>query len=354
VFRLLRVLLAVAAAALLLIALLFVWLYLNWPKEPPGPPGVTTSWRQPITLTADHPVAVRGISVRVDSRVGRFRHPNLVIGARPTVPNDWSHASEVWLSIFDPATGDAVPRRAGAGHATLDLLTGSARDLTECEKASCSATYAFVIRWLAPVAGDEVRVTMDARLSATLDVPSYPTPATPIPTGSPEGLSLTDDESLRFDGLPATLVARTSGDTRITSEQPIAETHLLLHVPADALQGDLGYPVIGRALLTVSPAESSDRALLLWKELTVPRGSLSGVAGIASDTEWLSACSPGKDCDVPFDLRFAFGGSTGPGTTTVRADAWAQASWALEVHLERLLTDARLPDSELSLETVAP
>jgi hypothetical protein len=317
---------------------------------PPGPPTVSTTWETEVTLTSDRPVVARGFRVGVEPTAERMTAPHLSIGARPVDAGQITHAGDVWISIFDPATGDATPAAAGTGHATLDGWIGSGREFKECETEPCSATYVMVVRWLAPTESTEVRVNLTASLSATLlGMVSWATPATPTPVPLPEGLSVVEDPAFAFDGKAATLVARASGSARITPGQPVIDEQFNLHVPAAGLRGKLRYPTLGRVLLTVDHADSSHRNVAPWNELTGPRGMVRGVAGIALDTEWLSGCSVGKDCDVPLDLRYLFGPSPADSSGTLPPDAWAEASWTLEAHLELLSADDVLEASEFTL-----
>ena len=91
-----------------------------------------------------------------------------------------------------------------------------------------------------------------------------------------------------------------------------------------------------------------------WNELTGPRGTVRGLAGIALDLEWLSACSSGQDCDVPLKLSYVFGESSVDPSGTVPPNASAEASWSLEVALESLSADVDLPRSEITLTKTAP
>jgi hypothetical protein len=320
---------------------------------PPGAPTVGTTWETEVTLTSDRPVVARGFRVGVEPTAGRMLAPHLTMGARPSDPGPITHAGDVWISIFDPATGGATPQVAGTAHATLDGWIGSARDFEECEAEPCSAIYVMVVRWLAPTEGTDVRVTLTASLSATLlGIVQWSTPATPTPQPLPEGLSVVGDPSLAFDGTPATLISRTSGSARLTPGEPVVTQHLMLHVPAASLRGNLRYPTVGRVLLTVDHADSSHRNVAPWNELTGPRGTVKGVAGIALDTDWLSGCRVGVDCDVPLELRYLFGPSPADSSRSLPSDAWAEASWTLEAHLEVLSAGDMVEPSDFTLTKV--
>lgn len=335
----------------------FLILMLSMEKtSAPGPDlGVSTKWETEVTLTSDHPVVVRGFQVGVEPTAERMTEPELHIGARPTDGRDGIHDTDVWVSIFDPTNGDGAPDAAGSGHATLDGWSGSGRAFKECDDKPCSAKYVMVVRWLAPTDGTEVHVTLWATLSATLLTPvsrGIPTEPTPMPL--PVGLSIAEDASYAFDGKPAMLVARASGSTRITTDMPVVDERFTLHVPAVTLRRGLEYPTLGRVLLTVGHAGSSHKNVAPWTELTGPRGTVKSLAGIALDTEWLSGCRGGVDCDVPLDLRFAFGASPAGGSAALPPDAWAEASWAIEAHLEVLSAGDALLSSGFTLTRDEP
>ena len=321
---------------------------------PPPAPNVSTTWQDELTLTTEHPVIVRAFDVSVDPTAGRMTSPYLTIGAKPTDAGD-IHPRDVWISIFDPSSGAGTPTAAGSGHATLDGWIGSARHFDGCETDACSATYVVVVRWLTPVEGTAIPVVVSADLSATLLGPvALVTPATPTPVPLPEGLSITEDPTFRFDGLPSRLTSRATGTATITAGEPESAQQFVLHVPAAALDGLLRYPLVGRALLTVDHADASSRERPPWNELTGPRGTLKGLAGIALDLEWLSACSSGQDCDVPLTLKYMFGESSADPSGTVPPDASAEASWSLEVVLESLSEDVDLSGFEITLAKVEP
>ena len=321
---------------------------------PPPAPTVSTTWKDELTLTSDHPVIVRGFDVSVDPTAGRMTSPYLTIGAQPIDAGD-IHPSDVWISIFDPSSGAGTPSDAGSGHATLDGWMGSVRHFDECGTDACSATYVVVVRWLTPVEGTEIPVAVSADLSATLLGPvAFVTPATPTPVPLPDGLSITEDPTFRFDGPASRLTSRATGTATITAGEPVSLQRFVLHVPANALDGPLRYPMVGRALLTVDDADASSRERPPWNELTGPRGTVRGLAGIALDLEWLSACSSGQDCDVPMTLSYVFGESSVNPSGTVPPDVSAAASWSLETILESLSEDVDLSGSEITLTKVAP
>jgi len=322
-------------------------------RFPPGPPSAHAEWETRVSLTATTPVAARVVGIRVAPSTRRADPPDLDLGAEDVTSGvrEKRHARDVWVSIFDPDTGHGTPNPGGTGHATLDNWIGSGMTFENCDSVVCTARYVIVARWLTPVAGQHIDVKFFARISAGLkgyvDWGASPT-LTPDP--GPDGMSIEEDPELAFDGAPTVVTTQASGSGRISLATATFEQRLELDIPASALTADVGYPLVGRALVLFDSGDASDRNIPPWIHLSGPAGTIKAVADIAVDTDVLAACRPDVACSVPLTVALTFPEAS-PNWLTPAPDATAEASWTVVVRIERLGPGAT-PAGELGLHEV--
>ena len=81
-----------------------------------------TPYQADFDLTAEHPVAIRGLRFVVDpsdQALGQAT-PSLFVHDRENA-NGFNDSNEsTWISIIDPASGKSWERESGLGHASID------------------------------------------------------------------------------------------------------------------------------------------------------------------------------------------------------------------------------------------
>jgi len=308
--------------------------------EPPyhGPAGASaTPYQADFDLTAEHPVAIRGLRFVVDpgdQALGQAT-PSLFVHDRENA-NGFNDSNErTWISIIDPASGTSWERSSGLGHASIDGWG----HYGACVATGCDETWAVIVRWLTPRSD----ASLKARLGASLDATARDTPdqtRTPPPLVLDE-LSVTPVQALDFDGAPATSSALDGGSFRSTPSWA-GETHRwTLHVPAALLTEPARYPRLGRVLITENVTDWSGAPAAFSTHLVVGDTTSDASGGpIALELDWLSGCRVGVDCEVPISVTF---GWNTVDSRPFGSDAVMAADWSLMAILEDSAPGATIP-----------
>lgn len=113
------------------------------------------TFAETVTVTPDRPLAMRIVTAAVDPAGVTLDSIPVVINLSTNVPPD-----EMWVSAVDIVNGRASElEQTSAGN--FDAAFPA-----ECHSAPCSRTYALLICWLKPVAGEESGIYARAFLQA--------------------------------------------------------------------------------------------------------------------------------------------------------------------------------------------
>lgn len=312
---------------------------LGWAFQNAGdrllPPNANSSRSLTFTLSAERPTVVRAIHFQSADAPQYGDKATLMLHVRSA--GGWFR-DDMWVSIYDPETGQGMDYPNGTGHAGF-FIWGHAQD---CPSSGCDATFVIVVRWLRPTSGTIVPCVLSA--SARVSPNDWATPG-------PRPIVITEVPSLAFTGAPAVLTASAAGTSHLTPSSPPQAHHLELRVPAAALAGPLRFPLAGRLLLQTMITQSSGRPADVRLTVTLPSGKQTALGDDESELDWLAACRPGVDCVVPLVTTVSWW--TSSDAYSLAPDAFVDVAWSLQARLEDLQDGAHLPAVPITLVEVA-
>lgn len=305
--------------------------------EPPPPPSAEARFVAPITLTAEAPVVVREIefsaapgTTGISSVEGFLR----VTGPGGELPGQIL-LPDVWVTVIDPLTGRTPGEGYGVGHASIDgwgygvpcAPAGAPAEAggDPARDGSCSTRRTVIVRWLDPAAGAEVTLQIAANLTA------HPNRFVDGDKFEPS-LAITELPDPSFDGVPALARVSLTGSAVVATSSPESSEELLLRIPASLLDGEPGYPRLGRLFFSSEITEATGPPASLRLALSIDDRTVDVYGGIAGEMDWLSLCEPGVDCELPITL------TTRPWVSVSQATAAPDGSmsidWVVEARLE--------------------
>jgi hypothetical protein len=294
-----------------------------------APPAVSDEFVEAITLTADRPVVARHLSWSVAYGASTSTDVRFAVSA-------WEPGPDGDVELSQPAgiSLTVVPDEASrAVVADWEALVSSTRvlDLSDACARSCRGGATVIVRLAdeSPSADTSRELRLEANLVAYGEYEEQTVDAR---------LTLFDDPERAFDGRPSVLVVRSERTVRVSTEHERAHRTVVLVVDADALQGPLAFPLVGRAITGVESVDASGHPNAYGSSLTV--GGDQDWHSIGGDTtldlDWLSRCRPSKVCKIPLRLDVEY-------DAFLNADdfeeqhappGWVEVRWFVELRLE--------------------
>jgi hypothetical protein len=321
--------------------------------EPPGPPSTGTTFGTTLTLTHDQPVAITSLAYSGragDQAVSGITGYIEVVGQGGGGPGSETHP-DVWVSLLNVETGASTDAIGGIGHASVDGWGHNAR----CDGASvfdvegvyataavppCDGRWTVIARWLEPEPGVEIPLEVNASMTAN----ARDRPAAGEPTGLDAVLAITESGPPAGATGPAVTRAGAGGSARLSASTP-RETHrFVLRVPAALLDGEAGFPRLGRLFFGVHVTDWSGAPSYLRTEVSIDGEVVGGATGPSAPArDWLARCPQGIDCELPVAITIEPASSSQ--VATYPPDGFIAIDWVLEARYEDFSADAVLPAS---------
>jgi hypothetical protein len=294
------------------------------------------TWSGTLALGPGTPVSVRVIQFDVGT-LPAGGYVKLGVQAEPADHSTWRG---LWTEVIDVSDSPIEPT---VSHWGLFLNGG------DCGNG-CSRKYAIVTRREAATATVPVQVT------ATLEIGVGGGVECGAGNPGPVTAHLNELPELRFDGEPATIIARASGELEVPEYPSTASLDLRLRAAAP-LVNLRAFPLIGTVWAgTGDDPASVDGPVLM----AVGSNSDWGMNGNRALGGWLSQCASGLDCDLPVHLSAAYVEPYVPASTASalgrsfapKTPAPRSMHWWVEARLELFSASGQLPAGSLTLTRV--
>jgi hypothetical protein len=253
---------------------------------------VSAAFESELHLTIDQPVAVRHLTVVVETDDPTVDRVTIAANVeRRNVPDEVRElgvepAIDLTL-IPDPGDG-VVP-------ATDGLIAGRALDATELCRTGCKHGVTLIARLRSNAETKEI----DALLTSSVFVQGAYGEST-----VDAQISMTEDAEHRFDGRPPALLAAVDGTMKVGTDDPSESRHIELQIDGTALTDPLEFPLVGRLSIRIVSEAASGNPYASNATVAIQGGEALFVDPDAPpiDLDWLAHCQPRADCVVRIDL----------------------------------------------------
>jgi len=224
------------------------------PAPPTPPPSADTGVTGTVELTADHPAAVRPITVRVTGLdVSSSGRTSVLLTATATRLPELENKAEVRLSIVRPEAGasTATVGPPGAFRSLLDSANPPRAVDLQCVKGACEGRFALIVDGIHLPAGNTVSVDW----SVATHVEAW----SGVPPGGKPALEVTVDNAPADPAKVAVTSAEAAGEpVRLDPTHRLAMWRVMLELGDQTLAEQPGWPLValGRLRPTIEVVKS--------------------------------------------------------------------------------------------------
>ena len=224
------------------------------PMPPTPPPSADTGVTGTVELSAEHPAAVRELTVRITGLDASNARASVLLTPTATRLPELENNAEVRLSIVRPEAGasTATVGPSGAFRSLLDSANPPRAIDLRCEKGVCEGRFALIV--------DGVHLGAAKSVSVDWSIASHVEVWSGLPAGAIPAIDVTVDKAPPDGGVVAVTSAETAGEpVRLDPTHRLAMWRVSLTLGDEKLAEQPGWPIValGRLRPTINVVKTS-------------------------------------------------------------------------------------------------